>query len=147
MYGMRLRTILIRQNRTDRRRCNQLTPNRSTNDEFGRGQEQPQIPPACLGWIHHLRPRAMASCRLALVVTILLVVTGCAHTERSLLAIRCYDENDVGRYIGGGALGGEARRRHEGVWARDYAGLDVFRVLELRWSHSKRYRQGGMGSY
>ncbi len=76
-----------------------------------------------------------------------LILGGCSATGVSALAIRGDEENYVGRYAGGGAHFGEAREVHEGTWARDYAGLDRLHLVELRWSHSPRHRQGGMGSY
>lgn len=72
---------------------------------------------------------------------------GCASTQIAPWAIERGREPYVGRYIGGGAHFGEPRRWHEGTWARDYAGLDLFHLVELRWSHSRSYRQGGIGSY
>jgi hypothetical protein len=89
--------------------------------------------------------------RTILLVSVLAAVmtSGCAQRNRglSLLAVPGTDGNYVGRYVGGGRLFGRTRHPQEGVWARDYAGLDVFHLFELRWSHTNEFRQGGMGSY
>ncbi len=53
----------------------------------------------------------------------------------------------TGYYVGGGsAYGGDARRREEGTWGWDYAGIHLPRNVALGWNHGRRY-QGGTGSY
>ena len=87
-------------------------------------------------------------CVLAVFVAALpLIHCGCAANGMSPLALREAYENFAGRHIGGGKAFGQARLRHEGTWARDFAGWDFLRWIELRWSHSPRVRQGGIGSY
>lgn len=83
-----------------------------------------------------------------LLLTIaLLIQIGCRSDGISPLAVRSDQGNYVGRYMGGGKHFGQARHRHEGIWARDYAGLDFFHIIELRWSHSQRHYQGGLDIY
>ena len=75
------------------------------------------------------------------------LICGCASGGTAPWVIYEASENYVGQYMGGGAHLGEARRRQEGTWARDYAGLDIAHLVQLRWSHSRHHRQGGIGSY
>ncbi len=82
-----------------------------------------------------------------LVVALPLLHSGCAANRISPFALREDYENFAGRHIGGGKVFGHARLRREGTWARDFAGWDLLRWIELRWSHSSRVRQGGIGSY
>ncbi len=82
-----------------------------------------------------------------LIFAVGLVVTGCAANGKSAFATYEHDENFVGRYVGGGKHFGHGRRRDEGIWGRDFAGLDVLGGIELRWSRSRSHRQGGVGSY
>jgi len=74
-------------------------------------------------------------------------VGGCRTGDASPLAIHDEHENVVGRYVGGGLHFGKPRDRRQGIWARDYAGLDSCHLVELRWSGCDSHRQGGMGSY
>lgn len=85
--------------------------------------------------------------RSVILVAWAVLIGGCASSGTAPWAIYDAGENYVGRYMGGGAHGGEARLREEGTWARDYAGLDVAHLVDLRWSHSPFHRQGGIGSY
>jgi hypothetical protein len=92
--------------------------------------------------------KTLARCVLALMLAFfILPLTGCQSGGISPLAVRSDRGNYVGRYIGGGKHFGQARHRHEGIWARDYAGLDLFHIIELRWSHSQRHHQGGLDIY
>jgi hypothetical protein len=53
----------------------------------------------------------------------------------------------LGYYVGGGApCAGCPRRIEDGTWGRDYIGLHLPRLVDLGWSHGRRY-QGGTGSY
>ncbi len=72
---------------------------------------------------------------------------GCTTGGRSPLAIRDDWEPYVGRHIGGGQHFGQSRRTSEGTWARDYSGLDVFHIIDLRWFHRSDHQQVGLGSY
>jgi len=85
--------------------------------------------------------------RRVLAFLLLMAVSGCASTGKSPLAIDRADEAMVGRYMGGGAHFGRNRRRCEGTWATDYAGLDAGGLIQLRWCMSDELYQGGIGSY
>ena len=94
-----------------------------------------------------MRTRAAPGLFMLTVVFALLLFGGCAAHDVSPLAMYRDAEDLHGQYIGGGDVFGEPRRVHEGVWCFDYAGPGVFRTAQMRWSHSRKHRQGGIGSY
>lgn len=81
------------------------------------------------------------------VCALALLATGCDSASRSPLAIRADWEPYVGRHVGGSRHFGGSRRTMQGVWGRDYSGLDLFHIIDLRWSHHSQHQQVGLGSY
>lgn len=73
--------------------------------------------------------------------------SGCATAGLSPFAAATRPKDYAGRYVGGGAHFGQKRHANEGTWAREYVGMDPLRLVQLRWSHSKSFRQGGRGCY
>jgi hypothetical protein len=52
-----------------------------------------------------------------------------------------------GYYVGGGSLvGGDGRGPQDGTWGWDYGGIAVKKLVNLDWTHGRRY-QGGTGQY
>ena len=76
-----------------------------------------------------------------------LASSGCANRGVGTWAIAEDGADFVGRHMGGGSHFGSARGHNEGTWARDYAGLDLFHLIDLRWAHSTLVEQDGIGSY
>jgi len=85
--------------------------------------------------------------KVAVVSLSLCNVPACAKPGVSAWAIGTLDEHYVGQYVGGGKHHGQARRQQEGTWGRDYVGWDLLRLNDLRWGHSSKRIQGGMGRY
>jgi|CXWL01.1.fsa_nt_gi hypothetical protein len=86
--------------------------------------------------------------RLLLTLALLAVASsGCANRGVGTWALAEDGADFVGRYMGGGSHYGSVRDRTEGTWARDYAGLDLFHLIDLRWAHSTLAEQDGIGSY
>ncbi len=77
----------------------------------------------------------------------LVFLSSCATSGVSALAIGTLDEPHAGRYVGGGKLHGQSRRSYEGTWGREYVGWDLLQFNDLRWGHSTKRTQGGMGRY
>jgi hypothetical protein len=73
--------------------------------------------------------------------------SGCANRGVGSWAVSEDGTDFVGRYIGGGSHHAGPRRPTEGTWARDYAGLDIFHLIDLRWAHSPLAAHDGIGSY
>lgn len=87
------------------------------------------------------RPGVLAGLALALLSV------GCGPRDVSLLAVHRDHEGLHGRYMGGGQHFGQARYRDEGAWANDWHGMDLLKLIELRWSHSQSFKREGLGSY
>ncbi|MBW7906161.1 MAG: hypothetical protein LC135_16650 [Phycisphaerae bacterium] len=75
------------------------------------------------------------------------LAAGCGPRSVSPLAVQRDHEGLHGRHMGGGQHFGQARSADEGTWATDWHGLDLLRLIELRWSHSPHIRPEGLGSY
>ena len=95
------------------------------------------------------RPRTASRRGAGALVALAAVVmlAGCTSAGMSPMAISRDAEGEFGRYMGGGTHFGRVRRANEGMWARDYAGLDVLYLIDLRYSPWAAQHGDGFGSY